>query len=69
MPPLVPTIQQWPQYFVLCDYGQKIGKCWYESDPEKSDRETIVSWLIEGQYTNPVQVLTFDEPRDDGLPV
>ena len=58
MPPLVPTL--WPQYFVLCDYGPKLGKAWYEADPERSDRDTIIDWLIEGQYTNPVQIIEVD---------
>ena len=58
MPSLVPTL--WPQYFVLCDYGPKIGKAWYQAEPERSDRDTVIDWLIEGQYTTPVQIIEVD---------
>ena len=48
--------------FRLCDYGPKIGKAWHQADPERSDRDTIIDWLIEGQYTNPVQIIEVDLP-------
>ena len=59
MPTLVPGTDggERPLYFVLCDYGPKIGLSYYETDPEKSDRETIVKWIAEGQYTNPIRVI------------
>lgn len=47
-------------YFVLCDYGPGIGLSYYEADPKKSDRETVISWLTVGQYTNPRQVIEVD---------
>ena len=46
-----------PLYFVLCDYGPRVGLSYYEADPEKSDRETVISWLMVGQYTNPQQII------------
>lgn len=64
MPLLVPGTDgiAWPQYFVLCDYGPRLGRSWYEMDPEKADRETVIQWLVEGQFTNPVQVVEIDLP-------
>lgn len=66
MPPLVPATDNdaaWPQYFVLCDYGPTLGRSWYEMDPEKAaDREIVLQWLVEGQFTNPVQILETNLP-------
>ncbi len=59
MPSLVPN-QENPLYFVLCDYGPKIGMSYYEADPDKSDRDTVVQWLAEGQYTRPQRVIEVD---------
>ena len=53
----VPSDEQWLQYFVLCDYGPKIGRSYYEADPDQSDRETVLQWIQEGQYTNPIEIL------------
>jgi hypothetical protein len=63
MPSLVPATdgEPRPQYFVLCDYGPN-GRAWYDADPNKPDRDTVLQWLIEGQYTNPVQVLELNLP-------
>ena len=47
-------------YFVLCDYGPGIGLAYYEADPKRSDRETVVKWLALDQYTNPRQVIEVD---------
>ena len=61
-PSLVPEHEQaeGPLYFVLCDYGPRIGKAYYEADPVKSDRATVVAWLRVGQYSNPQQVIEVD---------
>ena len=59
MPSIVPN-QENPLYFVLCDYGPMIGKSYYEADPDKSDRDTVVQWLAEGQYTRPQRVIEVD---------
>jgi hypothetical protein len=57
MPTLVPSVEDRLIYFVLCDYGPKIGRSYYEADPETSDRETVLQSIAEGQYTNPIEVL------------
>ena len=61
MPSLVPGIDTRKLYFVLCDYGPKIGRSYYEADPDQSDRATVIQWLAEGQYTNPVEILEVDK--------
>ena len=60
-PSIVPElVESGPMYFVLCDYGPGIGLAYYEADPKKSDRETVVIWLALNQYTNPRQVIEVD---------
>ncbi len=58
-PPLAPE-QGGPLYFVLCDFGPKIGRAYVETDPEAADRETVLNLLMRGEYTGPVQVLEVD---------
>ncbi len=59
---IVPDAGGWPRYFVLCDYGPKLGQSWYEMDPAKADRETVLEWLIQVQFTDPVQVMEVNLP-------
>jgi hypothetical protein len=35
MPTLVPSVEERPIYFVLCDYGPELGQAWAETDPAK----------------------------------
>ena len=58
-PPLAP-VQGGPLYFVLCDYGPAIGRAYDETDPDRADRETVLTLLMSGEYTGPVQVLEVD---------
>jgi hypothetical protein len=46
-------------YMVLSDYGQ-LGRSWPEMDEEHTDRETVIRHLLEGQYTSPVRVISFN---------
>jgi hypothetical protein len=64
MPSIVPEsgAVEWPQYFVLCDYGPELGMAWAEIDPIKADRETILNWLVHGEFTDPVQVMEVNLP-------
>ena len=62
MPSIVPEAQEWPQYFVLCDHGEKIGLAWHEADPRFSDKETVLRWLVEGQFSEPLQVMEVNLP-------
>jgi hypothetical protein len=58
-PPIAPG-RGGPLYFVLCDYGSEIGRAYHEADSDRADRETVLSFLIRGEYTGPVQVLEVD---------
>ena len=61
MPTLVPSLKESPIYFVLCDYGPKIGRSSYGADPYQSNRETVLQWFQEGQYTNPIEILEINK--------
>ena len=57
-PSIVPNSE--PIYFVMCDYGPKVGRAFVETDPDAADRATIVRAIAEGQYTKVAQVLAVD---------
>jgi hypothetical protein len=46
-------------YFVMDDLG-RLGKVWREADPDRTDRETVIRDMLEGQYSNPVCVVSFN---------
>jgi len=46
-------------YLVLDDFG-KIGRVYREVDEEKADKATVIRWLIDGQYENPVRIVAFN---------
>ena len=47
-------------YMVLDDYGQPLGRAWPEMDEAHTERETLLRHLMEGQYHNPVRVVSFN---------
>jgi hypothetical protein len=44
---------------VFNDYG-KLGRAWCETDEHWTDRETLITYLMEGQYSDPVRVVAFN---------
>jgi len=46
-------------YLVLDDFGER-GRSWREIDEERTDRETVIRDLLEGQYSDPVRVVAFN---------
>ena len=44
---------------VLDDLGRS-GRIWPEADAEKTDLETIIADLLNGQYKKPVRVIGFN---------
>jgi hypothetical protein len=46
-------------YFVLNDFG-KCGWAWPETDVAHTDRATLIRYLLEGQYSSPVRVVSFN---------
>jgi hypothetical protein len=44
---------------VLDDFGS-IGRAWRETDVEDTDFETVITDLLDGQFSNPVRVVAFN---------
>lgn len=47
-------------YLVLDDFGGRLGRAWTETDEEHTDRETLLRHLMEGQYHDPVRIVSFN---------
>jgi hypothetical protein len=58
-PSIVPRENDQDIYLVLDDFGW-LGQAWRETDPDDTDRETIIRDLLDGQYSNPVRVVSFN---------
>lgn len=46
-------------YIVLNDFGE-LGRAYVENDEAKADKETVLSNIDSGEYSNPVQVVAFN---------
>jgi hypothetical protein len=46
-------------YLVLDDFGT-IGCAYREADEAQTDRETVIQYLLSGEYNNPVRVVCFN---------
>lgn len=46
-------------YLVVDDLG-RLGRVWREADVELTDFETVVTDMLDGQYTNPIGVFCFN---------
>ena len=51
-------------YLVLDDFGERLGRAWPEMGEERVDRETVITDVIDGQYSNPARVVS--TPRKAG---
>ena len=58
-PSIVPDSDDRDIYLVLNDYD-RLGRAWCETDEERTDRETIITYLMEGQYSNPARIVAFN---------
>ncbi len=58
-PSIVPGGEDQNVYLVVSDFGRH-GLAWCETDVEATDLETIISDLLDGQYTTPVRVVGFN---------
>ena len=58
-PSIVPDSDDRDIYLVLNDYD-RLGRAWCETDEERTDRETIITYLMEGQYRNPIRIVAFN---------
>jgi hypothetical protein len=46
-------------YLVIDDLG-RLGRVWREADYEKTNLETVIQDLLDGQYDNPIGVFGFN---------
>jgi hypothetical protein len=44
-------------YIVLDNFGERLGRAWREVNEERTDRETVIADLLEGQYSEPVRIV------------
>jgi hypothetical protein len=59
-PSIVPNLDDHEIYLVLNDFGGRLARAWCETDEEHTDRETVITDLITGQYSDPVRVVAFN---------
>jgi len=59
-PSIVPDSDDREIYLVLDDFIGHIGRSWREIDEDRADRESVITDLLEGQYSNPVRVVAFN---------
>src|ERR1700744_400558 len=59
-PPIAATLTEGVDvYLVLNDFGDR-GRSWGETDDQRTDRETVVLDLLDGQYADPVRIVAFN---------
>lgn len=59
-PSIVPDATDRDIYLVLDDFGGRLGRVWRETDEERTDRPTVIADLMDGQYSTPVRVVSFN---------
>jgi hypothetical protein len=60
-PPLAPKLtDNVTIHIVLNDFGEKLGRAFFETDEAEADEWTIVSNIVSGEYSNPVRVVAFN---------
>jgi len=57
-PSIVPVIDR-DTYLILDDFG-RLGCAWRETNIEDTELESVINDLLEGQYSNPVRVISFN---------
>jgi hypothetical protein len=58
-PPIAPHHgHEQDTYIVLDDFG--FGRSWRETDEHRTDRETLIRDLVEGELNNPVRIVAFN---------
>ena len=59
-PSVVPADNETVTVYLVVDDLGKLGCCWRETNTETTDLETVITDLLEGQYWNPVRVVSFN---------
>lgn len=62
-PSIVPDRDDRDIYLVLDDFGGRLGRAWPETDERHTDRETLITNLMTGQYSDPVRVVAFNTAK------
>lgn len=61
MPSIAPALaDDIDVYLVLDDFGGRLGRAWPETIEERTDRATVISDILDGQYSGPVRVVAFN---------
>jgi len=55
----VPQEANQDTYLVLDDFGGRLGRAWRETDEEDTDRETLIRYLMGGQYNHPMRIIAY----------
>ena len=50
-------------YLVLDDFGGRIGQAWRETSFENSNFESVITDLLDGQYSNPIRIIGFNTAK------
>jgi hypothetical protein len=58
-PSIIPETADRDVYLVFDDFGP-LGRSWREMDEERTDRETVIIDMIDGQFSNPVRIVAFN---------
>ena len=58
-PSIVPRGDDQTVYIVVDDFGRN-GRAYRETDVEAADIETTIMSLLQGEYSNPVRVVSFN---------
>jgi hypothetical protein len=58
-PSIVPGDEDRDVCLLVSDFGRR-GRAWCETDVEATDLETIIKDLLDGQYSKPVRVVSFN---------
>jgi hypothetical protein len=56
---IAPDGQDQTVYLVVEDFGRN-GSAYVETDVERADLESVISYLLSGQYSNPIRVVAFN---------
>jgi hypothetical protein len=59
-PSIVPRDDDQNIYLVMDDFGGRLGRAWRETEPDSTERETLIRDLLDGQYSNPVRIVRFN---------
>jgi hypothetical protein len=62
-PSIVPGGEDLDVCLVMNDFGRR-GRAWCEADVEAADLETVIQDLLDGQYSDPVRVVSFNTGED-----